>query len=420
MQRLLGVDVDSKKLRFTVAEFRFRRLQVLKSGETVLPEDRGQHAEAFSEALRRWKQEFAPGGVVIGLPLRWFSWTHLDLPVMAGEDLRRALRFELEKHLPLPADDYRLDFLSAKSEQRMRTLVFSARKDVVDTYAKAVADAGIKLLSIRCRTMDLLNSVTGMTGASLQGILIHASDEDYELAAVGNDGAVHVQRVSKASDLQGELESVRQHYPGKLYVSGDSEPQLPERIGAEKTYLAPSHALLLSIGRKKKFALEFIPPELARHRRDLYPYAIAGCAATAAAFFLLTGIVAYLKDIYTLNTTERKISAIQTQAAGVIEARKRLDALRDDRNTLVDFFDRSNLAIRAMSELSQSVPDDTWIINLSLDDKGSIELEGFSRKTADLVLALEKSGHFRAISFSAPIISREGEERFSLKLEVKR
>jgi hypothetical protein len=46
-------------------------------------------------------------------------------------------------------------------------------------------------------------------------------------------------------------------------------------------------------------------------------------------------------------------------------------------------------------------------------------MEGFSRKTADLVLALEKSGHFRAISFSAPIISREGEERFSLKLEVK-
>jgi Tfp pilus assembly protein PilN len=72
-----------------------------------------------------------------------------------------------------------------------------------------------------------------------------------------------------------------------------------------------------------------------------------------------------------------------------------------------------------MRDLSRAVPADTWVINLSVDDKGNIEMEGFSRKTSDLVLALEKAGLFKSIAFAAPIISREGEERFSLKLEVK-
>jgi Tfp pilus assembly protein PilN len=123
--------------------------------------------------------------------------------------------------------------------------------------------------------------------------------------------------------------------------------------------------------------------------------------------------------MYTLNTIESQIKSIQDKASGVIESRKKLDAVQGERRALVDFLDRSNVAIKTMNNLSRTIPTDTWIINLSLDDKGGVEMEGFSRKTSDLVLILEKSGLFKSISFSAPIISREGEERFSLKLEVK-
>ena len=419
MPRLLGVDIDSRRLRVAVADLGFRRLQVVHEGEIILPGDKEQHAEAFSEALRRWGKEFSPDGVVIGLPLRWFSWTQLDLPAMAAEDARRALRFEMDKYLPLPFDDYRSDFIAVKTENRMRTIVFSVRRELVDGCVKAVTDAGLKVAAVRCRTAELLNAVSGGGHvASVAGIFLYASDEDYELMAAGNGSLLQVKRVVPSADLRGELESLRQQYPGKAYAAGDYG-LLPEGIAAERLQLSPARALLATFGGKRKFTLEFMPPELARQKRDYYPYAIAGCAIAAIAFFLLTGIVAYLKDMYTLGAIERQISAIKTRASGVIEARKRLEALQEDRKTVTGFLDHSNLAIKALHELSETVPSDSWIINLSLDDKGNIEMEGFSRKTADLVLALEKSGHFQAISFSAPIISREGEERYSLKLEVK-
>ncbi len=85
----------------------------------------------------------------------------------------------------------------------------------------------------------------------------------------------------------------------------------------------------------------------------------------------------------------------------------------------MDFQNRSNMSIRILNTLSKILPTDSWIINLSVDDKGRVEMEGFTKKTAGLVLALEKSKAFKNISFSAPIIAKDSEERFALKMEVE-
>ncbi len=402
------------------AELRFRTVRHLKSGEVLLGEDKKEWLGELTQALRQWKEEFSPDGVVIGLPLHYFSSRLIQMPLMAKDDLRRALHFELEKHLPLPVDEYVFDFLMAKGLNDVRTLVFSIKKDVVNALHKAVTDAGMELVSIRSRTIDLLNNMAEIGDEKrIKGIFINASDDDYEMAAIEDDGVVFMKRIPKDSDLAEELDHALQQFPGKVYASGEFEQLTLERFAPRKAQVYPPYALLSSYAKRKKFVLEFIPPELVREKKDYYPYAVAGLAGAAVVFFLLTGFVTYLKDVYTLNTIESQIKAIQTRASGVIETRKKLDAVQSERRALVDFLDRSNIAIKAMNDLSRTIPVDSWIINLTLDDKGGVELEGFSRKTSDVVLILEKSGLFKSISFSAPIISREGEERFSLKLEVK-
>jgi Tfp pilus assembly protein PilN/RNase H-fold protein (predicted Holliday junction resolvase) len=418
--RLLGVDFDSRKVRMAASEVRFRTVRHLKSEELILAGNKEERAAALSEALQGWKKKYSPDGVVIGLPLQHFSVRLLEMPTMARDDMRRALQFEMEKHLPLPVDEYVFDFLTSKGRKGYRALVFSIRKDTVHALHKTMSDAGMAVVSIRCRTIDLLNSMAEIShDKQMNGVFVHAADDDYELAAIEDAGVVSVKRIPKQHDLANEVELALQQYPGKVYASGEFEQLMLERFTARKAQIFSSYALLSSFAKKQRFSLEFIPPELAGQKKDFYPYAIAGCAVAAIAFFLLTGFVAYLKDAYALNSIEAQINAIKTKASGVIETRKKLDALQDDRRVLVDFLDRSNRAVKAMRDLSQTVPSDTWIINLSLDDKGNIEVEGFSRKTSDLVLTLEKSGRFKSIAFAAPIISREGEERFSLKLEVK-
>ncbi|HYQ47512.1 MAG TPA: hypothetical protein VEP69_00475, partial [Thermodesulfovibrionales bacterium] len=131
MPKLLGVDLDSRRLRMAAAELRFRTVRHLKTEEVSLTGEKEERTAALSEAFLQWQKAFAPDGVVLGLPLHYFSCTPIDMPLMARDDLRRALQFELEKHLPLPVDEYEFDFLMAKGQAGFRTLVFSIRKEII-------------------------------------------------------------------------------------------------------------------------------------------------------------------------------------------------------------------------------------------------------------------------------------------------
>jgi Tfp pilus assembly protein PilN len=149
-----------------------------------------------------------------------------------------------------------------------------------------------------------------------------------------------------------------------------------------------------------------------------YPQAVAGLVGFALIFYLLTGLLIFYKDYTALKDVEEKRAAIRSRASGMLEAKKKLDLLSGDHQALSGFLGRSTMAARVMSSLSTVLPKEAWLISLTVDDKGAIEIEGFTNRTAALIMALEKSRKFRNVSYTAPIITKDGEERFALKLEV--
>jgi Tfp pilus assembly protein PilN len=254
----------------------------------------------------------------------------------------------------------------------------------------------------------------------LEGIFVNATDDAYEIAGLHNSMPVFLKRVPKTDDLKDELEELAIHYPGQLYVTGPMEQSVISRFNSRKFQLLSPDLLVSSFVKKKCLDLNFLPHELIKQKKDYYPYIIGGVAALTVLVFLVTGIIAWYKVRSATERVESKISAIKGKASGVIEAQKKLDLLQKDRSVLMDFQSQSNLPVKVLSTLSKTLPMDAWLINISIDDKGNVEIEGFASRTADLVVALEKSKAFKNISFSAPIISRDSQERFALKMEVER
>ena len=404
----------------SVADRRLSRITYLRSEGIGLPAgSREEGDRAVSEALQQWKNTYAPSGVIVGLSLQLFTCKLLDMPAISREDMRKALLFELEKHLPLAVDEYLFDFLMFRSGTGMKTLVFAIKKDAVSAILKLITDAGMEVLSVRCRVMDVLNSMIGISGEkNMKGIFVLATDDSYEMVGLEDSLPRAAKRISSGADLAETLEVLRKSFPGKIYCSGSVDQLIAERFGMSKSQITVPNALIFSSVRKTRLNLEFIPQDQMRQKIDLYPYIVGGFAAAALCLYLLTGVIAYYKEARVLHRIEARIETIKSKASGVIEARKKLEALQDDRKTFLDFQKRSNTAIRVLKELTRSVPDNAWIINLVVDDKGLVEIEGFSQKTSDLIMALDKSKLFRNISFAAPILSRDGEERFSLKFEV--
>jgi len=403
----------------SVADRRLQRVTYLRSEGIGLPAGREEGNQVLSEALQQWKNTYAPSGVVVGLSLQLFTCTLLDMPAINREDMRKALLFELEKHLPLAVDEYLFDFLMIKTGKGMKTLVFSIKKDAVNAIVKLVSDTGLEVLSCRCRVMDVLNSMIGISGEkNMKGIFVLATDDGYEIAGLEDSLPRSMKRITAGADLAETLEVFRKSYPGKVYCSGPVDQLIAERFAITKSQITVPNALIFSFVRRTRLNLEFIPQEFVRQKKDPYPYIIGGLALAALCLYLLTGFVAYYKDARALRRIESRIENIKATATGVIEARKKLEALQDDRKTLLAFQNRSNMATKVLKDLTTVVPDNAWIINLVVDEKGLVEIEGFSRKTSDLITALDKSKLFKNIAFAAPILSRDNEERFSLKFEV--
>lgn len=420
MPRLLGLDIDSKYIRMSVADRRLKRITYLRSEGIGLSADRDAGNAALTEALQQWKKNYAPSGVVVGLSLQLFTCKLLDMPAMGREDMRKALLFELEKHLPLAVDEYLFDFLMLRTDTGMKTLVFAIKKHAVSALMKQITDAGMAVLSVRCRVMDVLNTLIGISGGkNMQGIFVLATDDGYEMVGIEDSLPRSTKRITAGADLAGALEAFGKSYPGKIYCSGPVEQLIAERFAMTKSQITVPNALIFSFVQRTRLNLEFIPQELVIQKKDLYPHIIGGLAAAALCLYLLTGFVAYVKDARALRRIESRTATIKSTASGVIEARKKLEALQDDRKTLLAFQNSSNLATRVLKDLTKVVPDNAWIINLVVDEKGFVEIEGFSRKTSDLIMALDKSKLFKNIVFAAPILSRDGDERFSLKFEVR-
>jgi Tfp pilus assembly protein PilN len=424
MPKILGVNIDSGSLEASLIDSTFRSIKHMKSERVALPENREERNSVMLAALTKWQKEYMPAGVVIGLPLQNFSWRAIEMPSMKRADMKKALFFELEKYLPLPMDEYLYDFLITGSGKTapniLKILVFSIKKEILNGLLKMVKEAGMDILSARCSTTDILCGVMDIAGEKkLEGIFVNATDDAYEIAGLRGSMPLYMKRVPKPAHMKDEIEALAIQYPGRLYVTGPMEQSVTGQFNSRKFQVLTPDLLAVSFVKKSPLDLNFLPDEFIKQKKDYYPYIIGGLAAATILFFLLTGVISWYKDRRALAEVESKLATIKNKASGIIEAQKKLDLLQNDRSVLLDFQNKSNLSIRILSTLSTTLPTDSWLMNLSVDDKGKVEVEGFTKKTANLVLALEKSKAFKNISFSAPIITKDSEERFALKMEVE-
>jgi hypothetical protein len=420
VRRILGVSLENGIVSGAVVDAGLLGAKAVKSEVVALPAAAGERPEYITGTLKRWKKEYAPHGIVIGLPLKSFSHQLIEMPAMSRPDMMRALHFELEKYLPVAVDEYLFDFVSMPREKgRAAVLVFSIKKEIVDEIAGYAKEAELDVLSIRAGTAISLNSLLDVAGEKgISGLFVNITGSACEIVGLQHSLPVYVKGFPKGAGMAEEIERLSVLYPGKIYFMGNAEPSITGKFNSRKFEIPTANALAMSEVKRTRYPLNFLPPELIRHKPDSYPFIIGGFAAATLLLYLLTGMVGYFKDWRALRSIEAKRAAIREKEAGMLGERKKLESLQSDGRVLLDFLGRSNVVISALKELSDVLPKDAWLVSFSADEKGKVEIEGFTKKTSDLVIAIEKSRAVKNVSFSSPIVAKDGEERFSLKLEV--
>lgn len=151
-------------------------------------------------------------------------------------------------------------------------------------------------------------------------------------------------------------------------------------------------------------------------RRDKVSFALAAGAVALAL------VAIYLPVQATRQADEaidEQAAAAKKSMASIAALQKEIDALRKDEGFLVDRKRERPTASALLLEVTQILPDDTYLLDWELDGN-EIQLQGLAASASTLVRQLEQSHDFRDTTFQSPVVqdTRSGRERFHISAQI--
>lgn len=417
--RVAGLSIEGSEIRASFASRRFGAVKQLGTDKLTLPSEPVERNGVFTEALGKWKSTYGIEGVVVGLGLGHFSHRFVELPVRSKEDVRNALQFEMEKHLPLKPDLYSIDFHTIKSTgEGTKNLVLALRKEKLRWIAECLDGAGLKFYGVRCSAMEAANELLETAGVS-DAVMVQQWEGAYHIIGFKDSEPEFLRLARNSEEAAHDIERLSGTIGKTVYVVGNSGTSEFERFALRSLPVNMADLVAVSTLKKRRISMDFVPEEFAAPRKDYYPYAIGILCAVCVAIFFASSIFAYVKDYSALNRVRSRTAEIKASTTDLIEMNREIETNMGKLRFLYDFRNSKNRKIEVVSQLSRLLPKDAWLISLSADESGKVEIEGFAKRAADIIGPIERSEIFKNVEFSSPVTVKEGLERFSLKMQIE-
>ena len=155
-------------------------------------------------------------------------------------------------------------------------------------------------------------------------------------------------------------------------------------------------------------------PARAAARQRLEAIALAACIAVGIALVSLP----FLGQSLALVHTEARIAALRPAVERAEALRKRIIDGGSGAGLLAAQHAQAATALRALSALTDLLPDDTWLTSFSLR-RSQVSIEGHSAQATRLIPLLAADPRLRNPAFIAPVVRDEnGVDVFSIRAEL--
>ena len=412
----------------------------------------GERRQAIAQAVLAFagEQRVDTRRAYLCLPRTAAACNRVLLPAAARENLAQVLEYEIEHLVPLPRDQVYFDYsVRGLGEDRLEILLMCIPREIVRVHLEALEDAFVRprgIVLTSTAIADYLAFCRGGTAAPI-GLLI-GSDEAVELALLKEGRLVASQlvpacRVATPADLSRSL--ARQLAGGflapedvELYqwrLANGAAPQLPlvgdgdlaalaagrleappEFFEACEPALLPALGAALDAVREGTVPVNLLPAEGRRGAEEGLSLATVVLVAVLGVLLLVWGGSALVKDELTRRHVRDELARVEPQVKEVKALQNEIEDLRHQIQTLSGEGKRATVLL---AELSDVVPTDAYLSAVNLR-AGRLTLDGMARSASDLIAALEKSKHFKNVSFTSPTTRSGDKDRFSLVAEVEK
>jgi Tfp pilus assembly protein PilN len=414
--KIAGLCLEGDHVDISIINSGFTRVKKIYEEKISL---KGEDREPLLiERLSQWKNDYGIEGVVVGLDLKHFIYNFIELPVEADVDVRNALNYEMDKYLPLLPEEYYHDFHPIeRNEPLIKYFVLSIRKERIEWILRCLDSAGMRLLGVKCTYIEAINEIAGKNGVA--NALIVCRDKEKYIGFDLEDSHHSMLVVKKEEDMTSKIEHLVR--AGKeLYLWEPGRDNNAYREVGFTCLEIPAHDLIaMSQSRKRVVEMNFLPGKHELSRQDKFSFAIAAMALISVIMLFLSLAISYQKDSAALQKTQIRLEEIKASAWGAAKTKKEIDRLIKKRNYLLTFQKERNKNIKLLTLLSEILPEDVWLSSISPIADEKVEIEGHGKRSAEIIGLLEKSAYFKNVQYSSPVRIKDGEERFSISMEME-
>lgn len=446
----LGAFWDRQNLTLVRIQRLLTSVEVTQVSHFTLPEEglTGLVPE-IREILWLWGLPEAPIGLAVSPHLGFMR--QVTLPRAARENVAKVMSYEMDRFLPLSAEQLCYDFQIVKETESDLTLTLMAfPKNLTEDWLNLCAATGLKPLSIELAPTAVANAFALLKGINpANWVLLQTGERDFDVISIENNTVSqwYSKRVPAGKKflaaLRQELNRLFQAgiHPAAFFIYGPRSSEI--RIGLMEYLSFPvardSELTIRGLELEPANAPRILPAMGAAWRgvgavplqTNLLPESdrtavkLTGQSLNRVLLILLVcsaGIWAGSTLVHpkiSLMKVESQLAHLRPEVEQIEKKLSEAQTLGKQLQDIQNKVGQYPSALVVLKELTQMIPPHTHLYSLRAR-KGSIELNGKSASAADLIGILEKSGYFTKTEFISPIVTDDtGGEVFKIKAEIK-
>lgn len=368
----------------------------------------------------------------------------LELPRAEGGNLGEMVRFELDRHVPFPAEDVAYDWRLNPSgtDGPLHVLVGACESRRVAQVLRLVHETRRRPATLSIASHELWGLLPRKMEIK-RTVWAHRHDGRTDLVFLSRAG-VRLSRTVPAESARDLVHEIQQSLPllqwpqcEAVWISGDDDdlflaaPALAElgTAASEPPYSAGARLLVDSLPEEQHGAALLalaVAVSARRPRIDLLPVGLRPRRASPSqlvtvamlAMTALLGLGALGTQVWQRERYLARLSQEIRQLDPEVKAVERLAAEVAQKNRLVTALQsvqaRGLRPLPFMRDLTGLVPQDSWIQGVTMDPQG-VEIIGQAGTASTLIPALEASPWLERVEFTSPVTKGQGKEQFRLR-----
>ena len=354
---------------------------------------------------------FQTRDIILSWPRERTIVREIELPGSSINELRESISYQLDSFILFSEDEVYYDiYPSNSSEYGEKAFLFAIKKEELDEIMSKLESANLKPNRV---IISLLTYIPLINDNKVT--VIEKCKDLYTFNLYVDSTLVNTALVRTEGDVK---EKIYENKPDDVIFLAQERDDIIELNNDEVNveYWERSKESLGAALNGLSECLNRFNVLKVKGKRYVSQLALTGILSLLifAFAFILPGIIKH-KKVQSIMAIDARLEELHPKVKISSRFRDEIDSVLETTSKIKDIVRNKSPLIHLLVELTRTIPDDTWIKQLSIK-RGNFEIEGVGLSGAKVLTLLENSPEFQHVSFTSSVVKdRSGKEKFKIK-----